>query len=500
MPAFAWSPADGAVLVAYGVAVVTLGLWAGRRVEGREGLHLAGRRLPTAAVLGSMVATELSAATFLGVPQASFAGDWSYLQLAFGALLGKLAVAHWVIPRYHALGVVTVYGFIGGRFGAGARRACALAFVAGRLLASGARLFIAASAVGVAIDLPVEAAIVLCGGLAALYTGIGGLRSVVYTDLLQAGVFLGAAAVLLAVAIGADGPGAWLAWAGERGATNVFDWGLPRSAAESGSFWVALPAGAFLALATSGTDHDMAQRLLGARSGRAGGRALLGSALANFPITLLFLAVGTGLAFAEDAGRASGLATATSPVPAFALAALPAGLRGLVFAGLLAAAMSSLDSAMAAIAATWSEDLSGGGDLRRSRGLALAAALGLVGAALAMAAARRAQVAAGEASSLVEFALSAMTLVYGGLLGVFALGWTSRRRGSDASVRAGLATGCAAGCALFVHPFLLDTTIVAWTWWIPISAALAFAVAATGRTAADGLLVGPGPRPEESDP
>lgn len=140
-----------------------------------------------------MVATESSAATFVGVPHAAYTRDWSYLQLAFGALLGKLVLARHVIPLCHRLDITTVYAFLQHRFGPRTRKSAALCIVAGRSLASGARLFIAALAFSVASGWALEPAIVASALIAGLYTGRGGLRAVVWTDVLQAAVFIAAA-------------------------------------------------------------------------------------------------------------------------------------------------------------------------------------------------------------------------------------------------------------------------------------------------------------------
>ncbi|MCG8590773.1 MAG: sodium:solute symporter [Proteobacteria bacterium] len=462
---------DAATAGLYAALVLGIGWASVRRGGDARELQLGGRALPAWAVLCSMVATELSAATFIGVPQAAFAGDWSYLQFAFGALAGKLVIAAVVVPRYHARGVVTVYGWLSDRYGPHTRRAAAATFALGRIAASGARLFIAALALSVATGWPLEAAIAVCGVLAAAYTIVGGIRAVVWTDVLQAFVFVTAAGVALWVASGSD-PGCW-GGACEAGRTRVFHWEPLLSLTQTNLFGVALAGGFFLTLATHATDHDMVQRLLCTRSARGGSRALVGSALLNFPLTALFLALGTALACFYAQPGAPALDDSARVVPAFALEALPAGARGLLFAGLFAAAMSSLDSAICAIATTavvdlWPHDDPAGAAHRMRRTSAVVALL-LVAAALGMASYHRLLSDAGTGLSLVELALSAMTLVYGGLLAVFALGFASRTPLGDRAGLAGLATGVVLGTGLFLHPVLLGETLVAWPWWIPLA-------------------------------
>jgi SSS family transporter len=452
------------------------------------------RELPSWAVLLSMVATELSAATFIGVPHAAYGGDWAYLQFAFGALAGKLVLAGTAIPLYHQLRVVTVYEFLERRFGPGSRLAAALCFIAGRVLASGVRLFIAALAFAVVTGLDVEAAIVVCGVIAGLYTLAGGIRAVVWTDVLQGAVFLAAGiACVVALALRADGGlPAVVTWADAADRMQVLHWAPVIALGDTRPFLVGLVGGFFLTLATHGTDYDMVQRLLTTRDGRASSRALVGSALLNFPLTALFLFIGTGLAFAHSTPPPYDIADTSRVLPIFALHELPSGARGLLFAGLFAAAMSSFDSAVCAIATTFSVDVlpraaSQATLVRRLRIASVAFCGLLIVAALAMSTYHRALadagagVRAGPEFSLVDLALSAMTILYGGLLGVFALGIADQRRGDDASAVAGLAVGGLVGGALFLHPLIVGRALIAWPWWIPIAATAALLVAAIPR-------------------
>ncbi len=486
------------MVAAYALLVLWIGAKASRRTDGVEGdseWMLAGRSLSTGAVLASMVATELSAATFIGVPHAAYSGDWTYLQFAFGALLGKWIVSRTFIPHYHELGVETVYGFAGLRFGPRVQRASAGLFVCGRLLASGVRLYIAALALAVLTGVGLPATIVACALLAGTYTRLGGLRAVVWTDAAQAAVFLTAACgVLIAIGSGGEGglPAAW-EWAATGDRTRVFSLpgfdGLADFLSDGRSLWAALIGGCFLTLATHATDHDMVQRLLAAPDGRRGGRALLASAVLNLPLTLLFLSIGTGLAwfYANAEVAATPLGDGRSVLAFFARHELAVGARGLVFAGVFAAAMSSLDSAICAIVASMLRDLAPAKEhsRRRTRTASVWVTSGLVATALGMAA--YAEHGLGGAINLVELALSAMTIVYGGLLGVFALGISTRTRGGEASALAGLASGAFVGALLFLQVPLFralgwaETTVVAWPWWIPIAATIAFVVAAATR-------------------
>ncbi|MCP4003436.1 MAG: sodium/solute symporter [bacterium] len=479
---------DYLAIAAYAGVVLLIGLRSARGHDSADDLQLGKRSLPTWAVLLSLVATELSAATFIGVPHASYTGDWSYIQLAFGALCGKLLLAWRVIPLYHRMGVITVYGYLEQRFGPTARRVAALCFVAGRVLASGVRLFIAALAFSSVTGWSVETAIVAAGLIAGVYTRAGGIRAVIWTDTFQAAVFLISALSVVAV-LAAQMPGGIsgiLDWAEQAERSRVFHFDPLFSLSQSRPFLVGVIGGFFLTLATHATDHDMVQRLLSTRNGRSGAQALAWSALINFPMSLLFLFIGTSLALFYSQAPGYEIADARQIVPIFALHELPTGLRGLLFAGLFAAAMSSLDSAVCAIATTWVVDVdrraaSESELARRTRAASVGFCLMLTVAAVGMAAYQRAISGAEGGLNLVEFALSAMTILYGGLLGVFGLGFVWRQRGNDASAVAGLAAGSFVGLCLFLHPIVLGKVWLAWTFWVPLGAATAFGVAALAR-------------------
>lgn len=483
---------DLLMILAYAGAVLAIGAVVTRRHGDADDFLLGGRRVPTGAVLLSLVATELSAATFVGVPSSAFGAlAWTYLQFGIGSLVARLVLARTVIPLYHRAGVRTVYEFVGGRFGDGARRATAATFLVGRIFASSVRLYIAAFAFALVIEVPIAWAIVGCGLVAAAYSVGGGIRAVIWTDALQGAVLLlGAAAALLTIGARIDGglPAAF-SWASEMGAMGWIDISGP--AAEEGtgaSAWLlsilgrsdflvtALLGGFFLTLATHSTDHDMVQRLLTTKTGRQGGSALAWSGFVNFPVVILFLSIGTALAAYQALGDFTP-PDAKGAFPHFVRTEMLAPWRGLVLAGLFAAAMSSLDSAICAIGATWSVDLAGRHEEaelgRRSRWSTLFFAVVLILGAISFAAYER--VYSNPRISLVEVALSAMTIVYGALLGTFLCGFLTRR-GNSRGVAVSLAVGGTIGAVLFLQKLLFGAVPIAWPWWIPISATVSFAV------------------------
>ena len=508
-------PVDWAIMGLYGLVVLVIGWRVGRGHQTTGDFVLGGRRIPAWAVFLSLVATELSAATFIGTPHGAYQGSWSYLQFAFGALVGKLVVGVWFIRLYYRLDLVTVYGLLGHRFGPRSQLCAAWFFLVGRVLASGARLFIASLAFATVTGLPMEVSILAAGTLAGTYTLAGGIRAVIWTDVLQGFVFLVAAVATLAVLFMTLDGGAGALWgtALAAGKLDVFGFpplieaGTPVADVWSGlgaawegfvarylgsgtAFVTAFIGGLFVTLAAMGTDQDMVQRLLTARSSRKGAGALMLSGLTNFPLVALFLLIGTGIWawYHSDLGPGPvpfPIDDAKQVFPFFVLHQMPTGLRGLVFTGLFAAAMSSLDSAVNALATTWVSDVrrpaAGVGAMRATRGATLVFTLLLMGAALFCASyfERRSEAAEpGGGISLVEFALAAMAVVYGGLLGGFLVALMTPRRGTDGTVLLGMIVGGAVGMLLFLQPYYIPDggVIVAWSWWIPIGALIAFGI------------------------
>ncbi|MCB9748977.1 MAG: hypothetical protein H6713_03105 [Myxococcales bacterium] len=514
---------DWLVMLAYAGLVLWIGWRASDRTDSASAFMLGDRSIPPWAALCSLIATELSAATFLGVPHAAYTGDWTYLQFLIGSIVGRLLIATWLLGQYFKLELVTVYGLLGHRFGLRSQRAAAWLFLVGRVLASGVRLFIAALAFAQLTGFSIELSIVLAGGVAGIYTRAGGIRAVIWTDVLQGGVFLVAGLTVLAVIAGHLAPAglsAVVAAAGDK--LTVIRWPAPLLDAlpdgtsstllwerlalgwrrfvdgtlgQAGVLPSALIGGLFLTLAAQGTDQDLVQRLLTTRDARGGARALVISGFVNVPLVALFLCIGTGLWALHEPTLGLAPAGAFPPpadpkqvLPSFALLYLPAGLRGLVFAGLFAAAMSSLDSAVNALATSWAVDIRGTAGVAPTppalrRATTVFTALLVLAALLFVSYERLA--ASQDGLSLVELALAAMSVVYGGLLGSFLVALLTPNRGRDGSVTVGMLVGATTGAALFLQPVWLGRSVIAWPWWIALSALVAFSIGALPRRARD---------------
>lgn len=417
---------DAVVIVLYVVLVTALGAsLAGRQRTARD-YFLGGRGLPWWAICFSVVATETSALTVISLPGTAYQGDFWFLQLAIGYLVGRIVIGYVLLPRYFRGEIVTAYALLGERFGDRARRFASIIFMITRALADSVRMFAAAIPVRLVTGIPYSVAILLTGIVTVAYTYVGGLTAVVWVDVVQLGIYLlgGVAALVMLIRLV---PGGWEGIASAAAAGDKF-----RIIHLDGGFadarWVltGLIGGAFLSMASHGVDYLIVQRLLASRSQRDARRALTGSGIVVIVQFTLFLVVGAGL-FAYYGGRA--FETPDEIFPRFVLDALPAGLAGLVVAGILAAMMSTLSSSLNALSSALANDvvgpISGRADddawmLRLGRRLTLFWAAVLVGGAFLFQFVR-------QGTPVVVTALQIASFTYGGLLGAFLLAVMSDR-------------------------------------------------------------------------
>jgi Na+/proline symporter len=285
---FTWL--DALVLITYLAGVTTLGMYFGRKQRNAADYFVASHTIPWWALMLSIVATETSALTFISTPGLSYGsapgtGNLGFLQIVAGYILGRIVVASVLLPRYFKGKMVTAYALLEQRFGIGARRFTSIVFMVTRGLADSVRVFATAIPIALIISPTVQnkafvmpTAILILGALTVLYTYKGGMKAVVWTELLQASVYLlGALSAL--VILGHAVSGGWssiLSQATSAGKTTLIDTyvGLDRAH----TIWAGLIGGAFLAMASHGTDQLIVQRLLSARNLRDGRRRLSAAA------------------------------------------------------------------------------------------------------------------------------------------------------------------------------------------------------------------------------
>jgi SSS family transporter len=480
---------DAAVLLAYLVGTTALGMWLGRDQKDARDYFVADRAIPWWAILFSVVATETSALTFISIPGLAYLADLSFLQVALGYLVGRIVIAYTLLPRYYQGELVTAYALLQRRFGVATRRFASIIFMVTRAFGDSVRVFATAIPIALIIGPVIDpkyltpVSILILGAFTIVYTYHGGMRAVVWTDVLQTFVYLfGGVAALWLIGKGVDG--GWSAIfsdAAARGKLNVIDTytGVDRAH----TLWAGLIGGAFLSMASHGADQLIVQRLLASSSLRDARRSLIGSGIAVIFQFALFLIIGIGL-FAYYRGQ-----TFQRPdeiFPRFIVEAMPPGLTGLVIAAILAAAMSTVSGALNSLSAATTHDiylpLTGRradepGVLRIGKLFTLVWAVILVGGALMYRA---------QGTPVVVVALSVASFTYGGLLGGFFLGMLWRRAIQRDAIL-GMAVGIAAMTLVVfarplsaAYPSLAETLAplgrIAWPWYVLIGTTITMLV------------------------
>ncbi|MGE9296207.1 MAG: sodium:solute symporter family transporter [Puniceicoccales bacterium] len=473
---------DIVVVFAYFAAVLGVGLWFGRQEETTEDFMLGGRRTPWLAVLGSLIATEISAATFLATPGVGFASDLRYLQFGIGSLLGRVFIALVFLKIFYDLRCVSIYEYLAHRFGGTSHRTAAVFFLLSRLTASGVRLMIASAGLHVILGVPFGLAMILFTVLCLAYTGLGGIKAVIATDCVQAVVFIGAGLSMFFVLHHLVGWGEIIHLGNAAGRLDVFNFWPDQGNAATGWFLdsnvliLAVVFGFVNTVAMQGTDHDFTQRMLTCRDVKQAQRSVILSGVAAIPVAAIFLLIGVGLYAYYQVSPDPTLPTQTidgvtkvmpdKVFPHFIVTVLPDGLRGLLLCGVLAAAMSSLDSAMAALSSSVVVDLykplvkgrlseRGMVWLSRAMMVAVAIVLGLIAWQL-----ERLQQASGGQFLWLAFQVS--TVTYSGLLGVFLLGMLTKR-GRDGWNLVAMFSGSLTTAGLLAL-LKLDIIHIAWQW------------------------------------
>jgi solute:Na+ symporter, SSS family len=467
---------DLLIIAGYLVAVVAAGAWFGKKQDTTNQYFFAGQSVPWWAIAASIVATETSTITFISVPGLAFArgGNFTFLQLVFGYLCGRVVICFLFIPSYFRGSLVTVYELLQDRFGVKVKALAASLFVVMRSVADGVRLLLTAIVLGAVyrafdatanIQAVVLASVIIIGLVMIVFTFFGGMEAVVWIEVVQLGIYIAGAlgaGIVLAQKI-PGGMHAAIAVGASMQKFRVLDFALDFT--RSYVFWSGVIGGCFLTMSTHGTDQYLVQRYLCTNSPRKAATALLVSGaviLAQF-VGFLFIGVLLFAFYRPDhlPGYLTGPATAPfatgdAVFPDFITRHLPSGLSGLVVAAIFAAAMSS---SLNSIAATFVADLytplvKGRGDrhyLNVSRVVTIVAGLVQIAVGVTMIHTRR---------SALDAALSVASLVNGPILGAFLLSAT--KRGGPASAFIGMSCGI----AMVLYVWL--GTPIAWPWYTVI--------------------------------
>ena len=465
--------------------------WIGHRLKGQQktphDFFLGGRRIPWFAVSASIIATTISAVTFIGVPAFIYAtgGDFSYLQLAIGGIIAKLLIARFLIPRYYEQEFYSPYDYISQRLGATAGRLTAAMFILGGILGQSVRVYATALVLELLTGWTMGLSILVIAVFAILWTWMGGVAAVIWTDLVQFFVLVIGGLAALVFMLGSLPDGFATLWELGRQNEKLTVFNLSSDPRVAFTFWAALIALPFQGIAVYGTDHLFTQRLLCCKDSTEAKKALLWSIVGEC-VPALMLVVGLGLfAFYQltplDAPLAALVAEKGDRIfPLFIIHEMPTGLKGLIIAGILSAAISSLDSILAALSQIsltmfYRPFVNPGKEeahyLVVSRLLVIAWGLGL--AAIAWQFTK-------SGGDIITLAFSMTTYTLGPMLGLFLASLISHRITVN-----GFAVAVAISMAIILlinQPQLLNPVfatnfsapLLAWPWLFPIGALVCF--------------------------
>jgi len=472
---------DLVIVVAYLLGITLLGLRFRQQQHTLTDYFLGGRTTPWWALALSIVATETSTLTIIGTPAIAYASNMTFLQLVFGYIVGRFLISLLFIPGYFRGEFLTAYALIEKRFGVKMRAVAALTFLGTRILAEGVRVTAIALVISVILGTSERLAVFIVIALTILYTLEGGMKAVIWTDVVQFLLYLAGSLVTVALLLHKI-PGGWpevvqvAAANGHKLQFLDFRWNL----AANYTFWSGLIGGAFLTMATHGTDQTIVQQLLAARSRNDSRRAIIISGFIVLFQFIVFLLIGVMLfVFAQHVPLLEAGQRTDRILPQFLVREMPVGLAGVLLASILAVAMSNAGGSLNSLAASSVMDLNAlrGRPIDPAHFLKISRRMTFVwGAVLIFFGLVHWQ------HSLLETGLAIASLPFGSLLGLFLLGTIDSRANSRGSL-----TGMFAGLATVMSVYL--TTHVAYTWYVLIGSCVTFIV---------GALVSrlfPGPQP-----
>lgn len=455
------------------ILVYLLGVtWFGARFRNRQGTlqdyFLGGREAPWWAIALSIVSAETSTLTIVGTPALAFGGNFAFLQIVFGYLLARFVISLVLLPHYFEGEMFTAYQLMQRRFGESVRRVTASIFLVTRSLAEGVRVFAISIVISIILGTGEVASILVIVSLTLFYTFEGGMTAVIWTDVIQMGMYVLGAAASFFVILGKI-PGGWdhvSASAIAAGKFEIFNFSTGGSVAaffaKPYTIWAGVIGGCFLTTASHGTDQLIVQRLLSARSLRDSRKALFASWAVVFIQFTLFLLIGVLLWVYYTDNHLLPPKPADRLYPKFVWDNLPPGVAGLVMAAILAAAMANLSAALNSLASTTVVDFFRNRIpewrllwIGRIATVVWGVVLVLIG------------VVASHWGSVLESGLSIASVTLGILLGVFLLG-TLTRQPNERDAIIGVIFGTA---VIFYVKF---QTTIAFTWWVLIGSVATF--------------------------
>src|SRR5438046_6679880 len=518
---------DTGVLLFYFVAIIAIGLFMGRRERDLADFALGRRQIAWWAILASLIAAETSAGTFFGTPGEGFTfRNYTYLQLALGTILARVLVSYIFIKPYYDYKVYSIYEYLTARFGVGTKNAASAVFLFTRVRPSDARLYVAAIALALAYEMvrgvrpnQTETLFIYIGAtvaivlLTAIYTTLGGIKAVIWTDVIQASLMIGSALIALGLLYFSI-PGGWREIVQRHGGFHVSDFittGL--SPAKTGwdkikgmfaieyTIFAGLIGSTFMTMSTNGTDQDMVQRMLTAPDVRRSRRSLILSGLADIPIAVTFLSIGVLLWVFYQTHQDPALPKTPNEIFChYILYEMPVGIRGLLIAGIFATAMGSLSTAINALATSFTRDwyepyINTASTSEQSLRAVRWATVGFSVLMIVVASTTAYLVIVDLNVRIIPIVLGIYGYTYGSVLGIFLAGMLTKSRGNNfgnilamiigfivVAILSGLPNNIAGifGGKLYTQPSWLP--VMEFPWWICFGTIVTFCVAVLFQT------------------
>jgi len=449
---------DLIIIVLFLTGSAVFGIWQGRKNKSSSDYFTAGRSLPWFIAMLSIVATETSVLTFISIPGLAYRGDWQFLQLALGYIAGRILVSIFLLPLYFKTGITSIYEVLGDRFGPKIQKLASSTFMITRVLADGIRFLAVAVIVQLITGWSLSFSILIIGLITLIYTYSGGIRSVVWIDSFQFFLYL-SGGIISIIFVLSNTDASTINIIKELTDQNKFqifniDWQLLKNPF---AFISAFIGGTLLSFASHGADYMMVQRVLSTKNLSAARKAMVGSGIFVFIQFCVFLFAGSlifyyfgGMELEND-----------REFPTFIAQYLPIGLKGLLLAGVLSSAMSTLSSSINSLASSTINDwVKKTKSLKLSRLVSLIWAVVLIGIALIF--------DEGD-EAIVIIGLQIASFTYGGLLSLFILS-KMKRHFSPASIAIGLVFS-------ILTVLVLKYFGLAWTWYIAFAVIVNISIA-----------------------
>ena len=459
---------DYVVICGYLAGITAFGSYFARFQKTTRDYFLSGHSVPWWAICFTIVATETSTLTFISVPATAYAGDFTFLQLVIGYIIGRLIISALFIPAYFRGDLMTSYELLQRRFGPRVKNLSAAIFLMTRALADGIRLFATALVISVVTNVPVWVAVTIIGGAMIVYTVRGGASAVIWTDVIQLFVYIAGAAVVF-VSLLALIPGGWAEVTRTGLAEGKFRmFNLTTLLSEPYTLWAGVIGGVALTLSTHGTDQFLVQRLLAARSSKEAARGLILSGFLVFAQFVLFLVIGVMLfTYYRHVPVPRAIGRNDELLPTFIVTALSHGAAGFIVAAIVAAALSPSLNAMAATTVNDFYVKYVRPDADEATLMRVSKTATVVWGVVQIVVALGAQ---GMQRSVLDAGLAVLSYASGSVLGAFLIGTLIPSVGESATF-----IGMLAGLA--VMTIVWGWTAIAFTWFVFIGAFTTVAVA-----------------------